>query len=497
MIDIEGGRSIPWSSQNRPPHAQPADFAKLVDVFDRNGVSFVAVTQQFNTTTSMGRLTLNILCHSRSLNARSPANASATRSPPARPKACGWAESRLSDTTWSNASSSSTTGAADLVRDIFRRYAEHGSAARLVRRTGYRRAYHQGMGHPVRPGSGGAQHRSAVPLTLLRNRIYLGEIQQSRDVVLGPARPHHFSRIVGRGTRLHSRGESGHRANTEPSIRHCWRDFCSHRMANAMLHLRQSKKNGRQYRYYVPYLHKRRNAGASLRPHMPDVGPPASRRDRKMPCWRKSTLRFHRRKCDDRCAGRSCQQHPAGATLDEAQVVVATQRIGDVGTNCSPAEQQRITRLLIERVQLHGTAWISFGGRRLDRLGGHQHASLIEESQERVEEAFGMTPRPTSASAPSASRSGRGAQLCQRGAAGDLGALTIKRRQNRKLMIPPAPDRGPNRWIRCADRSKRWAKAFYWQRLIDDGNLLHDNGLGACQSGTRLGCRGPAHDHVG
>src|SRR3954454_2474253 len=37
------------------------DFAKIVELFDRNGVTFVAVTQQFNTTTSMGRLTLNIL----------------------------------------------------------------------------------------------------------------------------------------------------------------------------------------------------------------------------------------------------------------------------------------------------------------------------------------------------------------------------------------------------------------------------------------------------
>lgn len=37
------------------------DFAKLVDAFDRNGVTFVSVTQSFNTTTSMGRLTLNIL----------------------------------------------------------------------------------------------------------------------------------------------------------------------------------------------------------------------------------------------------------------------------------------------------------------------------------------------------------------------------------------------------------------------------------------------------
>ena len=37
------------------------DFSKMVDVFERHGVSFVSVTQQFNTTTSMGRLMLNIL----------------------------------------------------------------------------------------------------------------------------------------------------------------------------------------------------------------------------------------------------------------------------------------------------------------------------------------------------------------------------------------------------------------------------------------------------
>jgi DNA invertase Pin-like site-specific DNA recombinase len=38
-----------------------SDFAKIVDIFDKHGVSFVSVTQQFNTTSSMGRLTLNIL----------------------------------------------------------------------------------------------------------------------------------------------------------------------------------------------------------------------------------------------------------------------------------------------------------------------------------------------------------------------------------------------------------------------------------------------------
>lgn len=38
------------------------DFAKIVDQFEEQGVSFVSVTQQFNTTTSVGRLTLNVRC---------------------------------------------------------------------------------------------------------------------------------------------------------------------------------------------------------------------------------------------------------------------------------------------------------------------------------------------------------------------------------------------------------------------------------------------------
>src|SRR5438270_11720417 len=38
-----------------------ADFARLIEIFDKHEVSFVSVTQQFNTTSSMGRLTLNVL----------------------------------------------------------------------------------------------------------------------------------------------------------------------------------------------------------------------------------------------------------------------------------------------------------------------------------------------------------------------------------------------------------------------------------------------------
>jgi hypothetical protein len=68
-----------------------ADFAKLVELFDKHDVSFVSVTQSFNTTTSMGRLTLNVLLPSPNSNERSRASGSGTRSPLQRRRECGWA----------------------------------------------------------------------------------------------------------------------------------------------------------------------------------------------------------------------------------------------------------------------------------------------------------------------------------------------------------------------------------------------------------------------
>jgi site-specific DNA recombinase len=62
LADIEAGRIdvVVVYKVDRLTRAL-SDFAKLVEIFERRGVSFVSITQQFNTTTSMGRLTLNIL----------------------------------------------------------------------------------------------------------------------------------------------------------------------------------------------------------------------------------------------------------------------------------------------------------------------------------------------------------------------------------------------------------------------------------------------------
>jgi site-specific DNA recombinase len=58
-----------------------ADFAKLVELFDQHSVSFVSVTQSFNTTSSMGRLTLNVLLSFAQFEREASGNESATRLP--------------------------------------------------------------------------------------------------------------------------------------------------------------------------------------------------------------------------------------------------------------------------------------------------------------------------------------------------------------------------------------------------------------------------------
>src|SRR5207245_6934477 len=62
LADVDAGRidTVVVYKVDRLTRAL-TDFAKMVERFEAAGVSFVSVTQQFNTTTSMGRLTLNVL----------------------------------------------------------------------------------------------------------------------------------------------------------------------------------------------------------------------------------------------------------------------------------------------------------------------------------------------------------------------------------------------------------------------------------------------------
>jgi len=134
LADIEAGRVdiIVVYKIDRLTRSLP-DFAKLVEVFDRHGVSFVSVTQQFNTTTSMGRLTLNILLSFAQFERE--VTGERIRDKIAASKAKGMWMGGMPPLGYDVVERKLVINdrEAALVRDLFRRYAEHGSAARLVR----------------------------------------------------------------------------------------------------------------------------------------------------------------------------------------------------------------------------------------------------------------------------------------------------------------------------------------------------------------------------
>src|SRR5712672_1751329 len=162
-----------------------ADFAKLVELFDQHKVSFVSVTQQFNTTTSMGRLTLNILLSFAQFERE--VTSERIRDKIAASKRKGlWVGGMVplgydakERKIWVNEAE------AELVRFIFRRYLELGSLAALM--ADLRR---QGVVTKLRTLRSG-KTVGGIPFTrgglayLLRNRFYLGEVAFKGEVLPG------------------------------------------------------------------------------------------------------------------------------------------------------------------------------------------------------------------------------------------------------------------------------------------------------------------------
>jgi DNA invertase Pin-like site-specific DNA recombinase len=153
------------------------DFAKMVEVFDARGVSFVAVTQQFNTTTSMGRLTLNVLLSFAQFEREVTGERIRDKIAASKQKGMWMGglvplgydvhERRLAI----------NQSEAETVREIFRRYLELGSVRLLMEDLNRR-----GIRSKVRVARNGKQSggnpffRGAL-YSLLSNPIYIGEIR--------------------------------------------------------------------------------------------------------------------------------------------------------------------------------------------------------------------------------------------------------------------------------------------------------------------------------
>jgi site-specific DNA recombinase len=152
------------------------DFAKIVDIFDRHAVSFVSVTQQFNTTTSMGRLTLNILLSFAQFEREVTGERIRDKIAASKKKGMwmGGQPSLGYDVKDRKLIVNKTE--AETVRHIFRRYIDLKSVRELKEHLDA-----AGIVSKVRMASDGSRYggqplaRGAIYL-MLRNRIYRGEI---------------------------------------------------------------------------------------------------------------------------------------------------------------------------------------------------------------------------------------------------------------------------------------------------------------------------------
>jgi site-specific DNA recombinase len=153
-----------------------ADFAKLVEAFDAKSISFVAVTQQFNTTTSMGRLTLNVLLSFAQFERELSSERVRDKIAASRRKG-KWTggtvplgyESRDKKLVINKSE-------AETVRTIFRRYLELGSFSKLVADLDHRGIVTKRRNTKLAKYNGGIPFTYGPLAYFLKNRVYVGEV---------------------------------------------------------------------------------------------------------------------------------------------------------------------------------------------------------------------------------------------------------------------------------------------------------------------------------
>jgi DNA invertase Pin-like site-specific DNA recombinase len=162
-----------------------ADFAKLVELFDAHGVSFVSVTQQFNTTTSMGRLTLNVLLSFAQFERE--VTSERIRDKIAASKRKGlWVGGTLPlGYHMKDDKVVVIEDEAERVRQIYRRYLELGGVNALVRDLRERNIRTKSRLLATGATRGGILFGRGSLFYLLRNRFYIGEVKYKDEILPG------------------------------------------------------------------------------------------------------------------------------------------------------------------------------------------------------------------------------------------------------------------------------------------------------------------------
>jgi len=226
-----------------------ADFAKLVELFDEYGVSFVSVTQHFNTTTSMGRLTLNVLLSFAQFERE--VTSERIRDKIAASKRKGlWVGGMVPlGYELKDGKLFIVENEADQVRTIFRRYLELGSVNRLVVDL-KERMFRTKIRNLSTGGTRGGVAFTQGPLFyILRNRFYLGEVRFKNEILPGP-QPALLDRKIFDAVQARLTQQWSHRTVTRAKSASLLAGLLFDDVGNRMV-ATHATKNRVRYRYYV------------------------------------------------------------------------------------------------------------------------------------------------------------------------------------------------------------------------------------------------------
>ena len=232
------------------------DFARMMEVFERKRISFVSVTQQFNTTQSMGRLTLNILLSFAQFEREIISERTRDKIAAARRKG-KWAGGRSVlgyDVDPVTKKLVVNRDEADQVREMFRMYLAKGSlldVCREINRRGLRtKVVKTRKGHTY----GGRAWDKVAVLKILTNVLYRGRVRYKAETYPGEhqaivpddlwTKVHQRLRANGRSGGMHVRNKYGALLK---GLIHC--GPCGLTMG----HTTSIKGGSRVYRYYVCY----------------------------------------------------------------------------------------------------------------------------------------------------------------------------------------------------------------------------------------------------
>jgi site-specific DNA recombinase len=236
------------------------DFARLMELFDRKKISFVSVTQQFNTTQSMGRLTLNILLSFAQFEREIISERTRDKIAAARRKG-KWSGGRSVlgyDVDPVTKKLVVNPAGADLVREIFQMYLDRRSLLDVCRDLNRRSITTKAFRTKKGTAYGGRVWDKAAVLKVLANVLYRGKVRYKTETFAGEhdaivdeavwKEVHELLRSNGRSGGMFVRNKHGALLK---GLVHCGPCGLS------MGHTTANKGKNRVYRYYVCYKAQR------------------------------------------------------------------------------------------------------------------------------------------------------------------------------------------------------------------------------------------------